>query len=786
MRKLSHIKDFDSFLNPVNEGLNYGDQNICNRAFINGGPITFSDGKTLQPIEIVNVIDQARQHLVSNQPSTFRFAEESLNIILLAHSNKIPTMAVDKYMNMYINAEFVYSNLKMDYTLVAAVILHEIYHGLFNHIERSLNWISGTGKKKTPAVWHDTNLAADIEVNQTLVRTGAIKEDRLINEIHGLYLKNKGGDGGYGTNVVPLETILNDEEYMAKLRSMCPPPQKPGERPKNNQEIQTTKEWEQGYKEAWNKVAELIKNYGHQGAWDKLVEAGIVNAMGEIYKEKEIEDIQALQFLTVKTYEEYLNEDLSVEENEKGQTYKDGFMTAFGKLVNTLYKALNPDDNDLDDDDNGGDDGPKYKTDLKDEDLDEIEMPKNPSKKKKKGGEGDDDLPENINQEQDDDENDDENKDKKGKKSKKTKGKGGLKQPKENKEPSENDFSKLSSDLSKRTEGGNKSVSTQQKVEFGGNEGIGGTGSFVEDGLSDNDLKESGYSQDDIDKINKVRESNKKKNTSANIERLRENVKARLPKGHFVKRMLDAIEVSAEEYKNVWKKILEEFLAQKTRRAGVDKANGANDWIRKKSIAHGEYGIHRQKTAQDPQDLNVYVDVSGSMDLELLEIIAKSLVIFTKTYKYSAINICPWASTSNGVHKIEGFDKQGEDEVTKKILEIISEGASQCGGGTEAQAALAAMMDVIDETLNSPGKKKKDDVHVVITDGYFDYSNIESKITQVVKSSTERDDVAARTPEHTFWMIYDAEENHKQDWIKEIKKGKLIFIDSTMVKNNEK
>ena len=802
MDKLNNIKKFDEYYS-LNESLLYGEQKDCNRAFIHGGPITFQyqDGTTatVRPEEIVRVVNEALTYLQSQYTKTFEFATKTLNIIYLAHSSKYKTMAVDKSMNLYLNAGFVYNVLKMDSKLIAAVIMHEVFHALYKHIPRGENWLSANGKPTNEKNWHDTNLAADIEVNQTLVRINLISEERLINEIKGLYLKNANGIRGGSTNVVTMETILNDEEYMNKLRQMCPPPDDPETKKKNT--IKTTEAWEKGYKDAWNKIAGLIKKHGYKKVWEKLQEAGLINSVGEIFKDKEIEDIKNLEFLQVKSLDEFINENLDIPKSDKGQTYDDGFVTAFGKLVEKLNNAMNPQPGgDGGSGGQGGDD--YYDTELKDEDLDEIDIP-NPSGE---SGEGEDDgLPDNTksdsndNGEGGDDQDDNENpggdpggepeKSKSGQKSKSA-GKGG--KGKSSDQLTDDDINKLADDISKRTGGGSDKISTKQDVEMGEKGGsssdqnsIGNTGSFSPDGPTDDDLREAGYSDEDIETINKVRKANEEKNTPEKMEKIIDDVRRNIPKGNYIGKMLDNIEIESEKYKNVWKKILDQFLAKNTRRAGNDSPTGANDWIRKKSIARGEYGIHRQKEAKEPQDINLYIDVSGSVDLELLEIISKSLVVMAKTWKYSTINICPWASYSNGVHKVDEFYRRSEEEVSKEILETISAGIAQCGGGTDAKAFMAAM-ELVCETLDDKVKKKKDDVHIIITDGWFDHSNIEHKISQVLKDHLDRDDVAMRVPENTFWMIYDmTSDEDKNDWKREIKKGTLIFINSNVVKNNK-
>ena len=226
------------------------------------------------------------------------------------------------------------------------------------------------------------------------------------------------------------------------------------------------------------------------------------------------------------------------------------------------------------------------------------------------------------------------------------------------------------------------------------------------------------------------------------------------------------------------KNILDEFLAKRTIRAGKDVTTGRNDWLSKRHIEMGDRKIHSKKS----QDINVYVDVSGTVNKEFLEIIAKSLVGYMKRYEYSGINICPWASTNNGVNKIETSKKKDENEIVKEILSVISTGIRQCGEGT---GEVSAIIDgIIEASLDDERKKiKKDDVHIVITDGYLDYHNIESNIIKAFKGR----DVSNIVPHNILWMLYDTDERDRKGWENEIKKGTLLFINSRgVVKDNKK
>ena len=792
-RKLSIIQDFDTFINArhLNEGLMDGMQNRCNQIFIDSGPITFEDGTSVNPKEIVNAVDKALQYLFSEFTRTMKFGSR-LNVIYLRDSGQIKTMAVDENMNLYMNAGFIYHTLKMDRELIAAVIMHEVFHVLYNHIQRGKNWLAANGKPSTPQTHHDNNLAADIEVNQSLVRLGIIEKEKLVNEIHGLYLDQKYEQ----KTVVPMENILDSDEYMNRLREMCPPPVDPDDEKSNEQIIKTTDEWNKGYKDAWNKFAGLIKKYGYEKVWEKLQEKGIINAKGELNMDKDIDDIMSMEYLQVKSFEDYIRESLEQKKSDDGQTYDDGFITSVKKIIKKMSNAI---ENTNFSDSPQGPDGfsnpqKKYDTGMKEDELEELDIP-SPQQNKDSGGEGDN-LPENMknknasqNQENHTDKN--QEKEKEQKKSGKDKSKNGSKtagqdgEGKGDDEITDDDLNTLADDLKdKMNKGGNSSSKKKSGNEDTG--AIGGTGSYIEDkNMIDKVLKESGYDQDVIDAINEIRERNKERNNPKAIEKAKNEMRNSLSNSSVIKRYLDAIDIASEKYKNVWKEIMEDFLATRTRRAGTKVNDTTIDWRRKSRIALGTLGPQYQKVDQDPQDVNVYVDVSGSVDTELLEIICKSLVAFSQKYKYSGINICPWATVSNGIHRVDDFNRRSESDITDEILKIVSKGINQCGGGTSSSAVLSAMVDIVVNTLADSKKKKKDDVHVVITDGEFDYQGIENTLRNAVAQETGKDNVADRTPEHTFWMIYDAPESLRERWKKEIKTGSLIFIDSETVKNNK-
>jgi hypothetical protein len=177
--------------------------------------------------------------------------------------------------------------------------------------------------------------------------------------------------------------------------------------------------------------------------------------------------------------------------------------------------------------------------------------------------------------------------------------------------------------------------------------------------------------------------------------------------------------------------------------------------------------------------LNVYVDVSGSVyaNMELMQLIAESLVAFMKSFNYSGINIIPWASKSTGVHKVESISKKGSANAVDEILKHISDGANECGGGTELVGA--CVPEIVKTTFQYKGRQKMDDVHIIITDGLVggDVRNIEDVIERSINKykGVSSSSVATKVVKNCIWMLYDNEDTR---WDDNIKLGELVRISS--------
>ena len=822
MEKLFNIKNFDEYFNELNEALYDDDNYSFNDVFLhysddkptidaNGKTIPakpiirFNDGGSVTPQEIVDVVQRAIGYLRTQYKRTFYFANKTMNIVYLPHSKKYQTMSVNKNMVMYLNAGFVYNTLNMDYRLIAAVIMHEVFHVIYNHIERGENWLSAKGKQITKSTWNDTNLAADVEVNQTLVKVHMITESELVNNIRGIYLSNKNGSN----DILTMEMILNDEELMDKLRALHPVDPDPEK--KEGPVIKTSDDFDSGFIDGWNSIAEIVKKYGYKKTSEQLMSTGVINQEWEILiddvdkindKIKQIKDNlevftpETMNFLQIKGFDEFINENNN---QEPGQTYDEGFNTGFSKVIGVVKTAINGNEG------GGGPippGAPKFDNNIDKSKLIELELPDNDDDNDDNddNDDTDDNLPNPVKQKQVN-KSKDKIKDKENNKDNDNQNNGDDDIEKDIKSAGKliDDLKKKYGDEGKQSQSGENQKSDDNTItddtsgkekqsQSGGNEEKMSNGGFLtdDDDLNDDDLKDSGYSQEDIDRLNELRKANKEKNTPERIKKVINDYRNQVS-NNFIEKLIGKIDVESNKYRNIWESILKNFFNTRTRRAGKDLNTGHNDWKNKRKIALGSYGHHRLSQAQDPQDVNIYVDVSGSMDMELLEIIAKSLVIYSEQYEYSGINICPWASDNIGVIKINSLYEKNKSSVVTDILSAISLGKNKCGGGTEVKAMISAILDAVEYNLKDSNKIKKDDIHIIITDGYINgYESVESKIKTALKGTFKNSVIANKAVKNTVWMLYDTDENLQKDWNNEIKEGKIIFINSDSVKNNKK
>lgn len=758
-----YIKNFENYI--INEGIEDAGANAINKAFINRPPIDMGNGELVERKEIVKTVRDAITFLSFDWGSFFKFVS-NFTIVYILDCPDCQTMAVDDKMNIWMDARFIWKDLKHDPKLVGAVLMHEIFHVVYNHIERGQRWLVSQNKQLTPETSHDNNLAADVEVNVSLVRKGIIKKDTLKNEIRGLYLDK------LENNVPPMETILEDEKLMNELRNMHPFKNNTQEQENNNkEEITTTSEFDDAYVEMKNKITDLVNKYGPEKAIEKLREIGAVDGINPKPSEDlNPDDVFALNFLTIKSFDEFINES-----NSNGYSTKmDGYRAAIEKAMQEIMSAIN----DGTSVSNGGENNNSQtiKSNIDQSKLKPMNLPKKEnSNNNNSKSSSDSGLPSNVKQDSSD-KQDSKNQDSQN-------GQDG-----QDSQDSQKGQDSQSGQSGNKGNSGDNAFSNTKKtngnidISYGEEkDGIGKTGTFIDSKKSDklSDSLKKTYGEHTEEVLNQL-EKNSIINTKEKLEQKRKELYNSLGSNDIIKQIWDEAKKSESKFKAMWKKILKRFLSKATRNAGKDVKN-MNDtrWFERRHMTIKTMASYHPTIGNDVQDINVYIDVSGSVSSAelLLQLIAQSLVTFLKSYNYSGINIIPWASSSTGIHKVESIKSGSSKKATDEILKHINDGIGQCGGGTDLDVCLD---EIVETTFQYKNRKQKDDVHIIISDGETSgYENgVEDKIMKKVMKAGGNSSLAKKVVKNCIWMIYD---NNSTSWNNAIQDGELVKISSKNV-----
>lgn len=645
---LNNLMSFDIY-KVVNEDLSGRSQRKSDEIFASKGDLQLASGAVVNARDVVNVVKDAVDEIKMEWTSFYNFAK-SATIFYTYNNPQCPTMYVTNTLEIHVSANYVHDTLKMDKDLVMAILMHEIFHVVYNHIQRGMNWLNSYGKQLNEQTAFDNNLAADIEVNATLVNKGIISYDRLTNECHALFLKKTTDDLSHDfVNVVSMENILEDDKAMDRLRHM------------------TNYPWPQDQKQQNNQNEQQGDNEGESQSGSGSGSASGKGNSGPVGQQGKSGD-------SSKNQESSENSD---QDKNSNNSPKDGNSSNGGSGR---------------DNDSSGEKGASA------------------------GSPGD--------------------------------------------------------------EGNAKDLSAQKAPklcgEFGDAKDKKSTSIFKNDDT---------YTEEEKSELEGIRKETEIRNSKSEMEKRKKEYINSLSKNDAIRKIIEKASIDSKKYENIWKKILEKFLEHR-HRPGT-KVNGSKyDWMNKHRMANHMYGINIPKEAEDdPQDINLYVDVSGSMDDELISIICESILVYCNKYRYSGLNLIPWATESGRIYHIESINEKGKDQVSKEIIAILSNAPRECGGGTYAKATVNSIAKVCVENLKAKKKKTKDDVHIIITDGYIlGLETFETDMFHEVKSATN-ERVAKKALRNTLWMIYDNNDHKRVE--KSIQNGKIVWMTSSIVKGGK-
>lgn len=197
------------------------------------------NGQIIDMNKLLDEQQRAKAALVHIMPVFGGFVNKLRHI----YTFRVPTQAVDG-VNIFINPQFTYN---LDLTGKVFVMAHEIMHCVLNHLRR--------GKSHNP---ERSNIAADYEVNITLVEMGLVKLD-TIKKLEGL-VDTKYSNWGY-------EKIYDDNPSGPSSQSMNN--QKQSSQAQQNQQGQSgqggsgqsgSQQHSDDFKKGWAQAMEDYKN----------------------------------------------------------------------------------------------------------------------------------------------------------------------------------------------------------------------------------------------------------------------------------------------------------------------------------------------------------------------------------------------------------------------------------------------------------------------------------------------------------------------------------------------
>lgn len=199
-------------------------------ALIQLGRIRMPDNKVVEGREFVKVVNSALAFFEAKYPFEYRYISGS-PIIYLLDDSVCNTMAVDDRGVLYINVGFLYNKapygLAMQPGFICNILYHECMHTFLSHVSRSIAFNEKNSEQKLS--WQDMNIAADLEVNGTMV-ADKICTKNFWEMYKGCYIDEVVG--------LPMESIAKNYKNIINHFKKKPPVNPFGNQMGNQQDMQ--------------------------------------------------------------------------------------------------------------------------------------------------------------------------------------------------------------------------------------------------------------------------------------------------------------------------------------------------------------------------------------------------------------------------------------------------------------------------------------------------------------------------------------------------------------------
>lgn len=690
-----------------------------NAHLIVGRELEISDGKKwckVNGTEIVELVNGALAQFSIMHPVEYSFISHTA-IMYLLDASVTRTMCVDKRGVIYINVGFLYQptpkGLDMNVNAVMNILYHECMHIILEHLPRAHKY----RKSGKDIDWKDLNIAADLEVNGTMVIDG-ICSDKFWRDQRGCYSDIVEG--------LPMETIFANHRNLVNSfkntdAGICPEFDLGGDNKKEDKTPakrvvydDSTKEFRLGHAEAMKACNEVLKKAYKKYDTSNGNLKNIIAALQDAYDE-----ITTTVAGKHSLAESLMYESVAPQGDVKYETFGQGWVlgirenaTRIMLMKQELENLLNgakPNDDDtnieLPIDDN--EEEHQVSLDTNEEEL-LLPKPKNDNKDDGNGGEGGESGQDKDKGKGDgdgdgkDDENSEDDNDS---------GNGG----KEGDDKSDDRDNEGSSEGKYSTGGGPIRVTRSggKPMLVGGivrDEDINGDKS-LEEKVAES-LRNSGFDESEINSIKAELESIPERSESE-LAKVRDKLITSTP-NTAIANVCRKIKVENTVVEELWEEIIKNFLERNTTYAAENAKKPDEDiirWGNKRTLAHGIITPYHPETTEETQHINILIDTSGSINRNLASYFIKIIAELYKKLKYSGVNMYAWASKvdEKNVLAITEDMQLTDEQITNAATNLMSN--NEAGGGTDICKAVDFML--------RNWKNEPTGVWLIFTDGEF-------------------------------------------------------------------
>jgi len=226
-------------------------------------------------------------------------------------------------------------------------------------------------------------------------------------------------------------------------------------------------------------------------------------------------------------------------------------------------------------------------------------------------------------------------------------------------------------------------------------------------------LEESGFDKDVVSEVCEEVESLTPK-SSEELSELRNNIIKNKPKSGLAKICTD-IKISNEVVENVWDEIVRKFLEHNTLFAGKKKKIADRKhikWGDRRTLGIDMIRPYHPKGDASPQNINVLVDTSISIDMKTTLLFAQTLANCCDKLEYSGVTLIPFATKvdENSAVYFTGDDAKNDKEaLINRIIEMATN--NEAGGGTRIKPCV--------DTIVKYSQSEPKSVWIILTDGEF-------------------------------------------------------------------